>query len=107
MKRRPGNYDDSIFLATAFWFTRLGIADGPFYVCPSYECYFAASEDPSYDAFLNTDGELVKSSLSNPYDHITVASKRSSARSKPFRSSSKSTVTHRNPARNRRRLPPC
>jgi hypothetical protein len=33
----------------------------PFFVCPSYECYFPESEYPSYDAFLNTDGELVKS----------------------------------------------
>jgi hypothetical protein len=33
----------------------------PFFVCPSYECYFPASEYPSYDAFLNADGEPVKS----------------------------------------------
>src|SRR5580765_6900355 len=32
-----------------------------FSVSPSYECYFPASECPTYDAFLNADGELVKS----------------------------------------------
>src|SRR5262245_14121812 len=33
----------------------------PFFVCPSYACYFPASEYLSYDAFLNADGEAVKS----------------------------------------------
>jgi hypothetical protein len=34
---------------------------GHFSVCPSYECYFPASEYSSYKAFLNAQGEPVKS----------------------------------------------
>src|SRR5262245_26926426 len=33
----------------------------PFFVCPSYEDYFPAIEYASYDAFLNAEGESVKS----------------------------------------------
>src|SRR5262245_3153237 len=33
----------------------------PFFVCPSYEDYFPAIEYSSYDAFLNAEGEPVKS----------------------------------------------
>jgi Lipopolysaccharide kinase (Kdo/WaaP) family len=31
------------------------------FVCPSYECYFPAIDYPNYHAFLNADGEPVKS----------------------------------------------
>jgi hypothetical protein len=46
-----------------------------FSVRPSYACYFPASEYASYDAFLNTDGEPVKS---EPRTRIVILRRRAS-----------------------------
>ena len=50
-----------------------------FLVHPSYECYFPASEYPNYDAFLNSEGETVKS---EPRTRIVIVRRRSSAKPK-------------------------
>jgi hypothetical protein len=62
-----------------------------FLVCQSYEDYFPAIEYPSYDAFLNADGEPVKSERRT---RIVLLRRRANGRHKnqSVRSSSKFTI---------------
>src|SRR5262245_23475318 len=45
----------------------------PFFGCPSYEDYFPAIEYASYDAFLNAEGEPVKS---EPRTRVVILNRR-------------------------------